>query len=122
MKKLAYLILSLVFFLGWPTQTFGSNSKSRTVSLKKQSGHTQQMDREGMRCPARNLICVITEDEFISEIDSNSIESFEIWDEEGQLCLLTSPDVIDFCNFLWINVDNYQIRIVTNEEIYIGYF
>ena len=122
------LVFTLVFalatmlFVTLPATCMAEDTAFLSVPLKKQKKeHNQELDPEGVRMPSRNIICLISAEEFRSEIDPDDIISYEIWDEANQICKASFINEKPFCQYLFDSPDDYCIRISTGDFIYVGF-
>lgn len=124
MKKLITLALLTVIALvvSFPTTSFaGNNENSQTVYLRKKKGHKQNLDNDGIRIPSRPLVCLISSTQFQSDLISDEIDAYEIWDVTGDNCLVVFGEDYDFCQYLFNVPGEYEIRIITGDYAYVGY-
>lgn len=116
------LTIAMMLFVTFPTTCMAQTSEFLSVPLKKQKKeYNQELDTEGVRMPSRNIICLISINEFRSEIDPDDIISYEIWDETNQICKASFINEKPFCQYLFDSPDDYCIRISTGDFIYVGF-
>lgn len=116
------LTIAMMLFVTFPTTCMAQTTEFLSVPLKKQKKeYNQELDTEGVRMPSRNIICLISINEFRSEIDPDDIISYEIWDETNQICKASFINEKPFCQYLFDSPDNYCIRISTGDFIYVGF-
>lgn len=116
------LMIALVLMISFSIECVAGNGTYHSVTLRKQyKEHNQDLDPEGVRMPPRNTTCFISATEFQSDIDSNDIISYEIWDESSNICNASFLEDLPFCQYLFTSPGNYQIRIATTDYIFIGY-
>lgn len=126
-KKLKQLncIVPLLMMLLLPNMMLSIEvGATQTVNLQKKpvkKEHHQDLDREGTRKPSLPIVCTISEQGVQSEIPTEDIISYELWDAVGS-CLLSVPDDKEFVHQLYsFPQGEYEIRITTDEYLYIGY-
>lgn len=116
------LTIAMMLFVTLPTTCMAQTTEFLSVPLKKQKKeYNQELDTEGVRMPSRNIICLISINEFRSEIDPDDIISYEIRDETNQICKASFINEKPFCQYLFDSPDNYCIRISTGDFIYVGF-
>lgn len=122
-KHPCIIILILMVFL-FPVAMFASTGRAtHTVSLQRtvKKEHNQELDREGTRMPPRPIICIINEQGVQTDIPSEDIISYELWDISGS-CIVSLADDKEFVQYLYSSIqDEFQIRIITDEYYFIGY-
>lgn len=117
------LLAALCLLIVCPVNSFAQNNAEYTVTMsKKKKGHKPDTDPKGVRIPARPIIAVISGDGIQSEIDSEGIISYEVWDVDGNFCQTTFDDGTSFCQYLLTTPGEYLINIVTEDYDYVGYF
>lgn len=124
MKQLLVLIITLGFIplVSNPTICLAEGTTFLTVPLKKQKkDHSQVLNPEGHRTPPRKTICLISRENFQSDINPNEIVSYEIWDESDSYCIMTFFNEEPFCQYLFASPDNYCIKISTSDYVYVGF-
>ncbi len=65
-------------------------------------------------------MCIITSDGIQVDIDPADIVAYELWDE-SEVCLISTPDEMEFVTVLYTLSGNLALRIVTEGNIYIGF-
>lgn len=55
------------------------------------------------------------------DVDAEEIQSYEIWDADGELCIASYTEESDFINALFSLEGEYQIQFTTEDYTYIGY-
>ena len=99
-----------------------ANTAPQNVPLKKvkYERHNQDLDIDGRRSPAKPIMCVIS-GEGISLDIADDVETYEIWDGEGNACIAAYSDELDFTNHLFGVPGEYRIVFATADYYYIGY-
>lgn len=124
LKHLNCIIILLMMLLLPNTMLSIEANNSQTVILQKKpvkKEHNQELDREGTRMPSRPIVCTISDQGVQSEIPTEDIISYELWDAVGS-CLLYVPDDKEFVYQLYsFPQEEYELRITTDEYVYIGY-
>lgn len=121
-QKRIYIILLMMVFT-FSVALSATEKTTYTVSLQRtvKKEHNQELDREGTRMPSRPIICTINEQGVQTEISSEDIISYELWDIYGS-CLISTVDDKEFVIFLFSSIQaEYQIRIITDRYCFIGY-
>lgn len=77
----------------------------------------------GRRTVARRIVCTISEDgvEIDSPVADDVVLSYELWDEAGNICLVTYADEHEFVEALAMFRGTYQLRFLTTEYALVGY-
>lgn len=77
----------------------------------------------GRRTVARRIVCTISEDgvEIDSPVADDVVLSYELWDEAGNICLVTYVDEHEFVEALAMFRGTYQLRFLTTEYALVGY-
>lgn len=124
MKLKFYLLLLMMCTLNenyiWASLP---HSVSMEIPLNRQSTvpDYREAPRKGNRMPSMSEYCMIDFDQYLIETSvSETIESYEIWNAEGVSVFATFPDELTFVQCLAGIEGLYQIRLVTDEYIYIG--
>lgn len=116
------LITVLTFIAFNPINCRAEDEEQVTVTLSKQKKEPQpKPDNDGPRIPPRHVICIISQTGMHSSIDSDEIIDYEIWDKDGVVCFASYIDDQSFCQYLFNVPGNYQIRIATDDYVYVGY-
>lgn len=126
MKRLSTLVLiiAVTLFASFSEECFAENDGAtpKPVTLKKtKKERAPDKDPQGVRVPPRDIIAIITVDEFQSAIDPDDIISYEVWDETEAVCIASFSEDSPFCQFLFNTSGNYLIKILTEHYIYIGF-
>lgn len=124
MKKFltSVLTMAMMLFVAFPANGMAQDPAFLSVPLKKQKKeHNQELDPEGVRMPSRNIICLISIDEFRSDIDPDEILSYEVWDDTNQICKASFINDKPFCQYLFNSPGDYCIRISTADFVYVGF-
>lgn len=116
------IAFTLLLFASSPIECVASSTTRHSVPLKKEKKENNpELSPIGSRIPARDIIAIISPDEFQSGIDPNDIISYEIWDESDNTCLASFSEDIHFCQYLFNTPDYYLIKIFTADYIYVGF-
>lgn len=76
----------------------------------------------GRRTPARHIYCLIDFDvKGISIENDTEILSYELWNEEGESLIVAYPEDEQMVEFMSGLKGTYQLRLVTEECLYVGY-
>lgn len=120
-KSIECIILLMMLISTVPVQS-ATGETSQTVTLKRtKKEHNQDLDREGVRMPAKQIICIINMQGVHIDIPSEDIISYELWDLTDN-CLFSSDNDIEFAYYLFEFTSNeYLIKITTIDYDYIGY-
>lgn len=79
-----------------------SHSYSELATNRKKE-HNQELDREGTRMPPRPIICIINEQGVQTDIPSEDIISYELWDISGS-CIVSLADDKEFVQYLYSSI------------------
>ena len=129
MKKVftSYHIVSLMFMLLFSLSAFAaSENTTYTIPMYRQSKsdtkHEIDLDCEGNRAPARpTYICLDKiNGVYIPNIDKHSIESYDVYDSNGNIIGSFIEDVEFACFVLSLNKD-LELKINFPEYILFGY-
>lgn len=129
MKKVftSYHIVSLMFLLLFSLSAFAaSENTTYTIPMYRQSKsdtkHEIDLDCEGNRAPARpTYICLDKiNGVYIPNIDKHSIESYDVYDSNGNIIGSFIEDVEFACFVLSLNKD-LELKINFPEYILFGY-
>ena len=109
-----------------PIQAIADNKTAYTISMqrnsKEQPEHNMDLDEEGRRMPARPVCCTISNTDGVSISGcEDEIITYELWDIDGENCIATSVDEMDFLAVLYSLTGEYTIKLTTFNYIYIGY-
>lgn len=126
MKKLFLILAILLFSLSSEIVYAGNLYSSYSLILIKvyneKPDYSDPPKDKGRRTPARPIACTISEDEGITtNVVIEDIETYELWDIEGEECIAVYANDIDAASHLLSTPGEYQLRIITNEYSYIGY-
>lgn len=73
------------------------------------------------RMPSRHITCTITPSEVkISEVDTDDIYLFEIYDESG-ICVGAFSDAESFTDFFFSRSGAFEVRFHTSQHVFRGY-
>ncbi len=132
MKKLSLitLVIAIMFMALLPSSLFAEGQlKVYQTEVRKQHTPTignqnEDEDDEGHRAPSRPIQCTISMTTGITISGCpDEIESYELWDAEGNNCLTIEPDEMEFVNVIFSYDNDCQIRmkIADSPYSYIGY-
>jgi len=124
MKKLhTYLMIALSLIMGFGiTANAEISSNQLIVYLNSDDYDIPEESPKGWRAPSKPATCTI--DFTTLSITSNrvsSVLSYELWDEEGETSIAAYPSDSELVQFMTGLDGVYQLRLVTDEYIYIGY-
>lgn len=95
------------------------------VDLEEDSSYTdtkRDNTSKGRRSAPRHIPCIIDFVNHTITISSNSeIESYEIWNTEGEVAFASFDNEYDVIEFLSGITGEYQIRLYSASHLYIGY-
>lgn len=105
-----------------PLSAVAANSAPQSVPMKKvkYERHKQDTDIDGRRSPAKPVMCVISEDGVAMDIP-DEVETYEIWDTEGSVCIAVYADGQEFADHLFSVAREYSFVFTTADYYYIGY-
>lgn len=118
-RILISLILALAFIM--PAEAFSFVAESTVISMAKKPTR-KDLPTKGHRMPSEKVVCVIdfTSGQIMVETSSPVI-SYELRDEEGETMIVGFSSDSDLVEFMTSLQGVYQIRLVTDEYLYIGY-
>ena len=116
---LSSIFILLAFCIACPDIVYAGNPAPQTVQLRKKN--KQKSDQEGIRIPSRFIVCIISAEGIQMDVDVEEIQSYEIWDADGELCIASYTEESDFINALFSLQGEYQIQFTTEDYTYIGY-
>lgn len=121
MRTYVKIILSVLVSFSWLMSMADENNNTLVVNLSKERIHRSVPSR-GARKPSVHVICVINveNNEVTCEFDSE-IESYEIWDEDGEIQYCSFGESNEFIEFLSSSHGCFQLRFITDEYVYIGF-
>lgn len=124
MKKLLKLLSVIILVLS-SNVAYGAYSRLSVILFRMNYEEPEQgisiKPDKGRRTPARPIACTISEGEGITtEVVIEDIETYELWDIEGEECIAVYANDIDVANHIFANPGEYQLRIVTSEYKYLG--
>lgn len=76
---------------------------------------------KGMRIPSVPVVCTIDFEHHLISAAPYEITTYELWDEDGHAPLVSYDSDYEFVEFISGLSGNYQLRLVTNQRIYVGY-
>lgn len=123
MKKILILILALVV-AGLTENAFSSVENNVQVTLTTQVNNNNHIrpPEKGNRKPSSPLISIVDFASGHIEVSTPTpIISYELWDEEGETSIAAYPSDSELVQFMTGLDGVYQLRLVTDEYIYIGY-
>ncbi|MFG6425662.1 hypothetical protein [Lepagella muris] len=120
MKKVSTLtfIITLMISTLFSKSAIAENQDTYNVPMQKVESY--KIDRDGRRSIAHPIICVINRDGTVSGIQPEEINTYEIWDNTGEICIMSSSSPKEFTDFIFTYPDNYQIRITADDFYLIG--
>lgn len=132
MKKLSLITLvTAIMFMALQPITLSAETalKVYQTEVRKQPTPTignqnEEEDNEGQRVPSRPMACTISISSGITIYGcSDEIESYELWDAEGNNCLAVETNEMEFVNAIFSYDKDCQIRmkIADSPYSYIGY-
>lgn len=132
MKKLSLITLvTAIMFMALLPITLSAETalKVYQTEVRKQPTPTignqnEEEDNEGQRVPSRPMACTISISSGITIYGcSDEIESYELWDAEGNNCLAVETNEMEFVNAIFSYDKDCQIRmkIADSPYSYIGY-
>lgn len=99
-----------------------ADSESITISLGTEDPDRTDPDPKGLRTPVAPNICTIDYgNHCITSTIPYEIIAYELWDEEGHAPLVSYKSDYEFVEFISGLSGNYQLRLVTNQRVYVGY-
>lgn len=121
----ATVLLSVLLTSLCPCKIFATEpSDSKTVVIKKKDRVIipKDIDDDGKRLPSRPIICTIDGTHGVA-FDSyvEFISSYEIWSEDGDICLFRSNSDIEFAKFIVNSSTPYMINLISENYIYSGW-
>lgn len=132
MKKLSLITLVIaIMFMALLAATLFAEGQLKVfqTEVRKQptptiGSHEENDDDEGQRAPSRPMACTISMTSGITIYGcSDEIESYELWDAEGNNCLAVETNEMEFVNAIFSYDNDCQIRmkIAGSAYSYIGY-
>lgn len=115
------MICSLHIF---PIQASVSSRESVQIPLTTQTIDKEYKDipSKGKRNPPVPTYCIIDFSKNLIDTSVNEpIESYEIWDIDGNYIYASFSDEVTFVQYLAEKRGSYQIRLITIDYCYIGY-
>lgn len=108
-----------------PCKIFATETPdSKTVVIKKKDRVIipKDIDEDGKRLPSRPIICTIDCTHGVS-FDSyvEFISSYEIWSEDGDMCIFSSDNDLEFAKFIVNSSTPYMINLISENYIYSGW-
>ncbi len=77
---------------------------------------------KGHRIPSKPIECTIDLDNHRIELTTSEfITTYELWEEDGTYPIATCASDSEFVEFLSVLSGEYQLRLVGEEHVYIGY-
>lgn len=122
MKKFCkYLFLGLS--LASPSVASIASTHEPTVQIRVcEDPDIKEEPNRGKRIPSSPIECTIDFQNLRIELSSTEyINSFEVWDEEGVYPIASYDYDSEFVDFLSGLSGVYQIQLVGEEHVYIGY-
>lgn len=115
------MALAIAFMCGSPLAY--ADESSRPVSLSKRPKHDNTpLNPKGHRTPAAWSECIVSfTDNCIETSVAMDILSYELWDEDGESMLVSCATDHELVEFMSCISGSYQLRLVTEEYLYIGY-
>ncbi len=112
-----------MFLTLFSSSMIAENKTTYKVPMRKEQNKTpdQQLDYDGRRLPPQPIICTINENDVITDIPSEEIISYELWNNTGDICIISCSSTHEFIEYLFSFPDNYQIKIVTEDFCLVGY-
>lgn len=90
--------------------------------MSRKGRNREDMPKKGNRIPSAPIHCIINyEDENILGNFDSEIESYEMWDEDGEIQYCSIGDCKEFIEFLSSAHGCFQLRFITDEYVYIGF-
>lgn len=124
MKRIIkYLLFSIFVMTANPTFAYTSSPISLYLcsTYKSNTETSKTPNPKGHRTPARPIGCTIIEGEGITtDVVIEDIETYELWDIEGEDCVAVYANDIDAASHLFSTPGEYQLRIITNDYVYFG--
>ena len=92
------------------------------VSLSEEEDDIPEENPFGWRIPAPPTTCLVDFANLSITSDRLPIVlSYELWDEAGDIMLISYSNDYDMVTFMTSLTGGYQLRLVTEENTYIGY-
>lgn len=128
MKKILFITF-LFFGLILPIQTFAAPSQPTIPLSMGQSPGNGGSDKDeddksskNKKIPSAPVHCVVDfENRCITGSFSSELISYEVWNEDGDLCLATFTNDSDLVDYLYYNDGTYQLRFYSTSYVYTGY-
>lgn len=122
-KLLTYLTIALSLIVAFGNKVMANPSLPQmTVSLTESDIDIREEDPKGWRMPVAPFTCMI---DFTNlSITSDRLPKvllYELWDETGDIMLISYPNDYDMVTFISSQKGCYQLRLVTERNTYIGY-
>lgn len=124
MKKFSiYLVIALSLMMGFGFNVNAESSADQiTVSLNKDDIDIREESPKGWRIPAAPILCTIDfRNSSITSGIPKPVLFYQLWDEEGETMLASYSTDSEMVAFMTQLIGVYQLRIVTEDSIYIGY-
>ena len=122
-KLLTYLTIALSLIVGLGTKLKAEQSSPQIiVSLSQEEDEIPEKNPFGWRMPAVPTTCMVDFANLSITFDRLPIVlSYELWDETGDIMLISYFSDYDMVTFMSSLSGYYQLRLVTEGNTYIGY-
>lgn len=120
------IIAMLMVYVTFPSRVMAMNETTYTISMQKSSkeqpSHNKRLDDEGRRSSPAPIFCILNHTSGIEVMGlSEDIIGYEIWDVASEIKLTSFSEEAEFLDFLFLQVDNFQIKLETENYFVSGY-
>lgn len=122
MKAIIKITLGMIVALSSMGATKAAGSESYSIPLSSYTKPIKDKDKDQRRAPGRDILCLLSK---TGGVDFNgaveTITLYEIWDDNGDICLGSYNYESDFIEELFSLEGEYQLRFITDNLTLVGY-